>query len=262
MALRDYPESIAECSRALEWHAHHYKARLRRARAYAAHGDLAAATEDFRALIKAIDAGQPDAGFCGRTEATKLEINAELIAATTRERQLREEEERRRVKAEKEKAAEAERRERAAREAQQGRGRGGRRHGRGRGGHRQADFDEDDFSAHFGGASWFEDAGSAGRRAKEVIPAQPVDHYGVLGVSATATVAEVRKAYRALSLKVHPDKHGGCDIAAERFKAVAAAHEILCDPVLRREHDEEVQAYKRRWPHVWVSAHEGQVPVR
>lgn len=76
-----------------------------------------------------------------------------------------------------------------------------------------------------------------------------------------ATPAEVRRAYRAVSLKVHPDKHGGCAIAAERFKAVAAAHEVLSDPAARLTHDAAVRAFIARWPGAWVAAQEGQVPT-
>ena len=92
-------------------------------------------------------------------------------------------------------------------------------------------------------------------------PPQPTDHWGVLGLTPAATTAEIRKAYRSLSLRVHPDKHGGCTVAAEHFKAVAAAHEVLTDPVTRRAHDEEVRSFKSRWPGAWAAAREGEAPA-
>ena len=260
MGLRDFAAAVAECTRALGWHPQHVKVRLRRARAHVALADLPAATADFEAVMAALSQGQKGAGAGGRTDATSSEVAAELLAATRAD-------EARRL-AEKERVAkERAQRERAERERAAAKERADReRAARG-----DDDF-YDDFSARFGGASWFGDGkrgtGASGGRSGRARPAappppppQPTDHWGVLGLTPAATTAEIRKAYRSLSLRVHPDKHGGCTVAAEHFKAVAAAHEVLTDPVTRRAHDEEVRSFKSRWPGAWAAAREGEAPA-
>jgi molecular chaperone DnaJ len=64
------------------------------------------------------------------------------------------------------------------------------------------------------------------------------NHYEVLGVRDSATPAEIKKAYRSLALKFHPDKNPGDRKAEERFKELAGAYEILSDPEKRREYDD------------------------
>uniref|UniRef100_A0A7S4QJF9 J domain-containing protein n=1 Tax=Alexandrium monilatum TaxID=311494 RepID=A0A7S4QJF9_9DINO len=61
-------------------------------------------------------------------------------------------------------------------------------------------------------------------------------YYEVLGVAKDATAAEVKKAYRRLALKWHPDKSTEPD-AAERFREVAEAYEVLGDAGRRRDYD-------------------------
>ncbi len=56
------------------------------------------------------------------------------------------------------------------------------------------------------------------------------DPYEVLGVAKTATPEEIRKAYRQLAKKLHPDLNPGDSHAEERFKEVAAANDLLSDP--------------------------------
>ena len=55
-----------------------------------------------------------------------------------------------------------------------------------------------------------------------------VDHYAVLGVAPTATEAEIKKAFRKKSLKVHPDKNPSKD-AATLFIKLKAAYDFLSD---------------------------------
>ncbi|HEY8294904.1 MAG TPA: DnaJ C-terminal domain-containing protein, partial [Micrococcaceae bacterium] len=62
------------------------------------------------------------------------------------------------------------------------------------------------------------------------------NHYDVLGVSNDATGEEIKKAYRKLARKYHPDVYQGED-AQERFKTVTHAYEVLSDPAKRRVYD-------------------------
>jgi curved DNA-binding protein CbpA len=64
-----------------------------------------------------------------------------------------------------------------------------------------------------------------------------INYYKVLYVSPNATAAEIKKAYRQLALKYHPDKNNG-DLSAEvKFKEIAEAYETLSDPEKRRNYD-------------------------
>jgi DnaJ-class molecular chaperone len=63
------------------------------------------------------------------------------------------------------------------------------------------------------------------------------DPYEVLGVARTATPEEIRKAYRQLAKKLHPDLNPGDKHAEDRFKEVSAANDLLSDPEKRRRYD-------------------------
>ena len=64
------------------------------------------------------------------------------------------------------------------------------------------------------------------------------DYYAVLGVSRTATQAEIKKAYRRLAIKYHPDRNPGDAEAEEKFKEAAEAYEVLGDPEKRARYDQ------------------------
>ncbi len=64
------------------------------------------------------------------------------------------------------------------------------------------------------------------------------DYYYILGLRQTATTEEVKKAYRKLSLKFHPDKNEGDEFFTERFKEILEAYETLVDSSKRKTYDQ------------------------
>jgi curved DNA-binding protein len=64
------------------------------------------------------------------------------------------------------------------------------------------------------------------------------DYYKDLGVRKTATPAEIKKAYRKLANKYHPDKAKGNKAAEDKFKEINEANEVLSDPVKRKKYDQ------------------------
>ena len=67
-------------------------------------------------------------------------------------------------------------------------------------------------------------------------PAKP-DYYKVLGVGKNASEDEIKKSYRKLARKYHPDRNAGDKQAEERFKEISQAHDILSDPEKRKQYD-------------------------
>jgi molecular chaperone DnaJ len=63
------------------------------------------------------------------------------------------------------------------------------------------------------------------------------DYYKVLGVGRNASDDEIKKAYRKLARKYHPDRNHGDKQAEERFKEISQAHDVLADPEKRKAYD-------------------------
>ncbi len=68
--------------------------------------------------------------------------------------------------------------------------------------------------------------------------AQSKDFYAVLGVGSSASQDEIKKAYRKLAKKYHPDANASDAKAGERFKEISEANNVLSDPAKRKQYDE------------------------
>ena len=64
-----------------------------------------------------------------------------------------------------------------------------------------------------------------------------MDYYKTLNIDKKATQDEIKKAYRKLAIKYHPDKNQGNKEAEEKFKEISEAYEVLSDPKKREEYD-------------------------
>jgi curved DNA-binding protein CbpA len=71
-------------------------------------------------------------------------------------------------------------------------------------------------------------------------------YYDVLEISSVASDEDVRRAYRRLALRWHPDKNAGDPSAAEKFKEINHAYEVLSDPNKRKEYDQYGMEGKER----------------
>jgi hypothetical protein len=70
-----------------------------------------------------------------------------------------------------------------------------------------------------------------------------LDYYRVLGVKSTASVKEIKAAYKRLARLQHPDLNGGSPAAAQAFVRISRARDILIDPQRRAAYDAERNAY-------------------
>src|SRR6266511_6385126 len=71
------------------------------------------------------------------------------------------------------------------------------------------------------------------------------DYYEVLGVARTATADEIKKAYRKLARKHHPDVNPGDKSAEAKFKEINEAYEVISDKDKRKKYDQ----YGDQWQH-------------
>jgi len=79
------------------------------------------------------------------------------------------------------------------------------------------------------------------------------DYYKVIGVDKTAIADEIKKAYRKLAVKYHPDKNKDDPQAEEKFKELTEAYEVLGDPEKRKKYDN----FGENWKHAQNGGHTG-----
>lgn len=72
-----------------------------------------------------------------------------------------------------------------------------------------------------------------------------IDYYKILEISKTATAEEIKKAYRKLARKLHPDLNPNDKVAEQKFKELNEANEVLSNPENRKKYDK----YGKDWKH-------------
>ncbi|MFM7191744.1 MAG: DnaJ domain-containing protein, partial [Microcystaceae cyanobacterium] len=77
------------------------------------------------------------------------------------------------------------------------------------------------------------------------------DYYAILGVSKSAQEDEIKKTFRKLALKYHPDRNPGDKAAEEKFKEISEAYEVLSDPEKRQKYDQFGQYWQQAGQGGW-----------
>ena len=72
---------------------------------------------------------------------------------------------------------------------------------------------------------------------------QKKDYYKILGLQKTASQDDIKKAYRKLAVKYHPDKNAGNKQAEQKFKQISQAYGVLSDPQKRKQYDNPVHSF-------------------
>jgi tetratricopeptide (TPR) repeat protein len=92
-----------------------------------------------------------------------------------------------------------------------------------------------------------------------------LNYYNILGVSASATLRDIKQAYKKLAIQYHPDKHQGNTFFEEKFKQVNEAYQVLSNPHKRAAYDLKLQyllQMKLRQQAVYQQHYHYQGPVR
>jgi len=76
-----------------------------------------------------------------------------------------------------------------------------------------------------------------------------VDYYKILGVNSNATIDEIKKAYRILALKLHPDITGNDKVKGEKFRNITIAYETLSNEKEKEKYDETNGINKKTYNH-------------
>ena len=254
MALQKYEEAVADCDKAVALCPSNYKARIRRSRSLIALGSYAEAVKDLEFVAHKHPRAPTVKEELGRAHdlwkqakskerrKAKAAAAAEQQRKAAADREAREADERRRRQRERERREQQRQRkakaDREAREADERRRR--QRERESRYGTRSSS------SARAGG----DGTRSSQRQAAAPPPAAPakVDHYTQLGIKKDATAGAIKKAYRKMALKWHPDKNrGNAEAASERFKAIGEAYNCLKSPQARKRYD-RAQRRARGYP--------------
>lgn len=83
------------------------------------------------------------------------------------------------------------------------------------------------------------------------------DYYSILGVNKTASADEIKKAFRKLAVKYHPDRNPNNKQAEERFKEISEAYEVLSDTEKRQKYDTFGQYWKQAGQNNWSNGGTG-----
>ena len=75
------------------------------------------------------------------------------------------------------------------------------------------------------------------------------DYYKLLGLTSNATIDEIKKAYRVLALKLHPDITGNDKVKGERFRDITIAYETLSDEKEKEIYDDRMGINKKTYDH-------------